>query len=113
MSFTRIFIIITVLVCLSAVTIGAETFSGVDENGLAEFSDQQSMDAVKADSRTKSLARIDLPRQMPTETKFVMGQHMQVPVEIVYNGRVFRALFELVDLSLVSKCLHPHSKCRA
>ncbi len=95
MKFTRIFIIITLLVCLSATNIGAEAYSGVDENDLAEFSDQQPIDADKADSRTKSLARIDLFKQRPTETKFVMGQHMRVPVEIVYNGRVFRALFEL------------------
>jgi len=95
MNFTRIFIIILLLVCLSAANIGAEAYSGVDENDLAEFSDQQPIDVGKADSRTKSLARIDLFKQRPTETKFVMGQHMRVPVEIVYNGRVFRALFEL------------------
>lgn len=95
MSFTKIFIIIPLLVCLSAANIGAEAYYGVDENDLAEFSDQQPIDADKADSRTKSLARIDLFKQRPTETKFVMGQHMRVPVEIVYNGRVFRALFEL------------------
>jgi predicted aspartyl protease len=95
MSFTRIFIIITLLVCLSAANIGAKDYSSVDQNDLAEFSDQQPIDADKADFRTKSLARIDLFKQRPTETKFVMGQHMRVPVKIVYNGRVFRTLFEL------------------
>ena len=95
MNFTKIFIIIPLLVCLSAANIGAEAYSGADENDLAKFSDQQQMDADKADSRTKSLARIDLFKQRPTEIKFVMGQHMRVPVEIVYNGRVFRTLFEL------------------
>lgn len=95
MNFTRIFIIIPLLVCLSAVNVGAKAYAGVDENDLGEFSDQQPMDADKADSRTKSLARIDLPTQRPTETKFVMGQHLRVPVKIVYNGRVFRTLFEL------------------
>ena len=95
MNFTSIFIIITLLVCLSAANIGAEAYLGVDENDLAELPDQQQMGADKADSLTKSLARIDLPKQRPTETKFVMGQHLRVPVKIVYNGRVFRTLFEL------------------
>jgi predicted aspartyl protease len=95
MSFTRIFIIITLLVCLSTANFGAKAYSGVDENDLAKFSDQQPMGADKADSQTKSLARIDLPAQRPTETKFVRGQHMRVPVKIVYNGKIFRTLFEL------------------
>jgi predicted aspartyl protease len=95
MNFTRIFIIITLLVCWSAASIGAEADSGVSENGLANFSDQQPIDADKKDFWTKSLARVDLPKHKPTETKLVMGQHLRVPVEILYNGRVFRALFEL------------------
>ncbi len=95
MSFIRIFIIITLLVSLSAVNIGAKAYSGVDANGPAKVADQQPIDADKADSRAKSLARLDLYKQRPTETKLVMGQHLRVPVEILYNGRVFRTLFEL------------------
>ncbi len=93
--FTSIFLILTLLVFLSAANIVAEVYSGVDENDLTEFSDRKPIDADKADSRTKPLARIDLPKQKPNETKLVVGQHLRVPVKIVYNGRVFRTLFEL------------------
>ncbi len=95
MRFTSIFLILTLFVFLSAANIVAEVYSGMDENDLAEFSDQQPIDADKADSRTKPLARIDLPKQKPNETKLVVGKHLRVPVKLVYNGRAFRTLFEL------------------
>lgn len=114
MSFTRIFHIITLFVCLSVTNIGAEAYSWVDENGFKRFSDPLPIQAAKVDARrkivskgpvineeqaevsyTESIARIELPKERPVETKFVMGKHLRVPVKIVYNGRVFTTLFEL------------------